>query len=111
MLCSTLYMNAFKDATAIRSIHKEADGSISAAEQKRAVEICNHALLGFERYMRTYANLLPDRGGEDTVMSIWFSPMRGLRELRSRWGGTPLDEPAQSSQPLDEPPLPIFYGQ
>ena len=111
VLCSTLYMNAFKDANAIRSIHKEADGSISAAEQKRAVEICNHALLGFERYMKTYANLLPDRGGEGTVMSIWFSPMRGLRELRSRWGGTPLDEPAQSSQPLDEPPLPIFYGQ
>ena len=104
-------MNAFKDATAIRSIHKEADGSISAAEQKRAVEICNHALLEFERYMRTYANLLPDRGGEDTVMSIGFSPMRGLPELRSKWGGTPLDEPAQSSQPLDEPPLPIFYGQ
>ena len=106
VLCSTLYMNAFKDATAIRSIHKEANGSISAAEQKRAVEICNHALLGFERYMKTYANLLPDRGGEGTVMSIWFSPMRGLRELRSRWGGTPLDKPAQSSQPLDEPPYP-----
>ena len=109
VLCSLLYMDAFREATAIRTIHKDADGQVPPEERQRAVEICNHALLGFERYMQTYARLLPDRGSEGTVMSIWFSPMRGLRILRSQWGGTPLDEPAHSDRPLDEPPLPIFY--
>ena len=109
VLCSSLYMDAFREATAIRTIHKDADGQVPPEERQRAVEICNHALLGFERYMQTYARLLPDRGSEGTVMSVWFSPMRGLRILRSQWGGTPLDEPAHSDRPLDEPPLPIFY--
>lgn len=108
-LCSVLYLNAFKDATALRTIVKAEDGTILESEKARAAEICNHALAGFERYMKTYALIMPDRGCEGTVMSVWAAPMQGLRVLRNTLGGIPLEEVSRSSKSLDAPPLPIFY--
>ena len=80
-------------------------------EQKRAAEICDRALAGFEGYMTGYARLMPDRGAEGTVMSVWFSPMQGLRALRSSLGGAAPNEPLKDDIPRDEPPLPIFEKQ
>lgn len=105
------YLKAFRIATELRTIQKNEDGSVSPEEQKRAVDICDRALAGFEGYMTSYARQMPDRGSEGTVMSVWFSPMQGLRALRSSLGGVDADEPLHGDVPRDEPPLPIFYEE
>lgn len=105
------YLQAFKTATELRTIRRNADGTVPEPEQKRAAEICDRALAGFEGYMTGYARLMPDRGAEGTVMSVWFSPMQGLRALRSSLGGAAPNEPLKDDIPRDEPPLPIFEKQ
>lgn len=108
LLTTVLYLDAFRTATELRTIHKNANGTVPAAEQRRAVEICDRALAGLENYIKTYARLMPDRGCEGTAMSVWFSPMQGLRILRSTLGGVPMDEAPHTDVPQDAPPLPIF---
>lgn len=108
-LCSVIYLKAFREATEIRTIVKDANGTVSDSEKKRAIEICNHALLIFDQYMEAHARLLPDRGSEGTLVSVWNAPIRGLKVLRSKLGGIPIEEMPHSDQPIDAPPLPIFY--
>ena len=109
LLATVLYLDAFRIATELRTIREDANGTISEAEQRRAVEICDRALAGFENYIKAYTGLMPDRGCEGTAMSVWFSPMQGLRILRSTLGGVPMDEASHNDIPQDAPPLPIFY--
>lgn len=111
ILCSVIYLDAFKTAADIRTIRKEEDGSVSETEQLRALEICNQALLLFDQYMETHAQMMPDRGCEGTLVSIWNAPIRGLKVYRSRLGGVDPDELPHSDTPVDAPPLPIFYNE
>lgn len=104
-LCSILYLQAFKEATAIRTIQSNP----SAEEMKKAAEICDYALALFNQYIDMYAQLLPDRGSEGTIVSVWNSPIYGLKLLREKLAGIPLDELPHSEKPIDAPPLPIFY--
>lgn len=110
VLCSVIYLDAFLEAGEIRTIRKEADGSVSAPEQLRAREICNRALLLFEQYMETHAQMMPDRGCEGILVSIWNAPIRGLKVYRSQLGGEDPGELPHSDTPVDAPPLPIFYN-
>ncbi|HBY53555.1 MAG TPA: hypothetical protein DEH15_14080 [Marinilabiliales bacterium] len=108
ILASVVYLNAFIEAAQIRTIIKDKSGNISPEEQKRAVDICNHALMTFEQFMGIYAQMMPDRGCEGTLVSVWNSPMMGLKVWRSKLGGVPLESAYSSEIPLDAPPLPIF---
>lgn len=110
VLCSVIYMDAFLEAAEIRTIRKEADGSVSESEKLRAQEICNRALLLFDQYMETHAQMMPDRGCEGTLVSIWNAPIRGLKVYRSQLGGVAPEELPHSDTPVDAPPLPIFYN-
>lgn len=111
VLCSVIYLDAFREATGIQTIQKEADGSISETEQLRAQEICNRALLLFEQYMKTHVRMMPDRGCEGTLVSIWNAPIRGLKVYRAQLGGIMPEELPHSNLPVDAPPLPIFYNE
>lgn len=109
ILCSVIYLDAFAEAVEIQTIRKEADGSISESERLRAQEICNRALLLFDQYMETHARMMPDRGCQGTLVSVWNAPIHGLKVYRSRLGGIALEELPHSDKPVDAPPLPIFY--
>lgn len=108
-LASVIYLKAFKEVGQLHSIKKGANGQYSEEDKQKAIEICNHALLSFDQFMETYAQQLPDRGSEGTLVSVWNAPIRGLKLMRSRMGGVPMDEYPHSSQPIDAPPLPIFF--
>ncbi len=109
VLCSVIYLKAFREAAEIRSIKAEGQKTLSAPDKEKAIEICNHALLVFNQYMETHARMLPDRGCEGTLVSVWNAPIKGLKVLRSNFGGVPVEEPPHSVKPVDAPPLPIFY--
>ena len=107
-LCSIIYINAFYEAAGTRTIKQDSAGNISDAEMKRAAEICNRALLIFDQYLETYAAVLPDRGSEGTLVSVWNGPIRGVKLLRHRLGGVPPEDTPPADIPIDAPPLPIF---
>lgn len=109
ILCSVIYLDAFAEAVDIQTIRKESDGSISESEKVRAQEICNRALLLFDQYMEIHAKMMPDRGCEGTLVSVWNAPIRGLKVYRAKLGGVALNELPHRDKPVDAPPLPIFY--
>lgn len=67
------------------------------------------ALLLFDQYMEVHAQMMPDRGCEGTLVSLWNAPVRGLKIYRSKLGGVAPEELPRSNKPVDAPPLPIFY--
>lgn len=109
ILCSVIYLDAFIEAVEIQNIRKEVDGTVSKPEQLRAQEICNRALLLFDQYMKIHAQMMPDRGCEGTLVSLWNAPIRGLKVYRAKLGGVALEELPHNDKSVDAPPLPIFY--
>ena len=51
---------------------------------------------------------MPDRGCEGTLINLWHGPVYGVKVLRARVAGIPLDVPAQQTTATDAPPLPIL---
>ncbi|MBC8616255.1 hypothetical protein H8788_00725 [Parabacteroides faecis] len=101
---TVIYLKAFKVATAIRTIDEQ---KMTAKDKQRVVDICNEALTVFEEYIDKYAELLPDRGSEGVIVSVWNSPMYGLKLIRQNLGGVPLEDSWHNENPVDSPPLPI----
>jgi hypothetical protein len=69
--------------------------------------VCDEALQEYERYMRIHARQMPDRGCEGTLINLWHGPVYGLKVLRQRMAGVPMDVPPQRGEGKDGPPLPI----
>jgi hypothetical protein len=53
--------------------------------------------------MALYAEAMPDRGCEGTLISVYHVPPAVLKRIRQDYAGIPSD------QPHDEPPSPIEY--
>ena len=106
---SISYLNAFRIAGRLRELG--VSGSDSAAYRRQVTSICDEALQEFERYMRIHAGMLPDRGCEGTLINLWHGPVYGLKVLRQRLAGVPMDMPPQRGEDKDGPPLPIVTGR
>ena len=105
---SVSYLSAFRIATGIQLIPKNGAGGYDEAESKKAAEICNNALLEYERYITLHTRMMPDRGCEGTLINLWHGPMYGVRVLRERIGKIPMDTPVKAEKSTDAPPLPIL---
>lgn len=58
--------------------------------------------------MAWHAEMMPDRGCEGTLISIYHSPVKGLKILRERNGGAKMEEKFSLDSPVDAPHLPIL---
>ena len=105
VLCSVLYLDAFREAVNIQGVIGK---NQTAESQAKVKQICDKALLIFDQYMAKHAEMLEDRGCEGTLVSVWNSPIRGLKIYRAQFGGVPMDVPS-SLDAVDAPPLPIVY--
>lgn len=105
VLCSVLYLDAFREAVNIQGVIGK---NQTAESQAKGKQICDKALLIFDQYMAKHAEMLEDRGCEGTLVSVWNSPIRGLKIYRAQFGGVPMDVPS-SLDAVDAPPLPIVY--
>lgn len=108
-ISSTVYLEAFRHASALEPFTRSTHGSLSEQDRAAAASLCNRSLRLFDRYMELYASLMPDRGSLGTVVSVWFAPVHGLKVLRNRLTGIPLERQAPVAESADEPPLPILY--
>ena len=107
VLCSVLYLDAFHEAVNIQQAVKK-DNCSSEESKAYVCNVCDKALLIFDQYMAKHAEMLPDRGCEGTLVSVWNAPVRGLKIYREKLGGVPFDGPS-SLDAVDAPPLPIVY--
>jgi hypothetical protein len=110
-VCSIFYLDAFEEMTSLREIKKDKQGKISEKDKEKFKVITNKALRIFDEYMYVHAKMMPDRGCKGTLVNIWNAPIRGLKEQRADFCGIPMDELPANSEPIDAPPLPIFYEE
>jgi hypothetical protein len=103
---SILYLTAFRSACRIQTLKKNADGTYSDTERQKAILMFNEAFTAFEAYMAMHVRKMPDRGCEGTLINLWHGPIYGLRLLRERIAGVPMDTPLMQGA-FDGPPLPI----
>jgi hypothetical protein len=99
-------LQAFELGTGIQQIKKDSVGFYSIQEKEKVVSIFNTALLKYDQYMEVHAKMMPDRGTEGTLISLWHGSVYGLMVLRKhrrcRYGCTCKEKST------DAPPLPIL---
>lgn len=61
-----------------------------------------------DQYMKIFAKMMPDRGCEGTLVSVWNAPINGLKKYMKQVLGGEVDMQV-GSDAIDAPPLPIFY--
>ncbi|TWF45726.1 hypothetical protein FHW36_1011657 [Chitinophaga polysaccharea] len=72
--------------------------------------VCNDVLNLFNECMKVYAEMMPDRGCEGTLINMYLSPVRAVKISRQKKTGVPLDEPLKPASHYDAPAPPIFNG-
>jgi hypothetical protein len=110
------YLQAIDSTTALQPLCAgKTPDQLTPDEQAQVRAICDEALKGMADYMETLAQNLPDRGGEGTLISFYYTPPAVLARIRAQYGGdmTPvfgfnhrygLDDEAGTH---DAPPSPI----
>jgi hypothetical protein len=53
--------------------------------------------------------LMPDRGCEGTLINFWHAPIYGLKVIRYKYAGIPIDADPVIENRKDAPPLPIYF--
>ena len=108
VLCSKLYLDCIHDGLALKQIPHKKNNPVPPAYKKKASEICEKCIAGYERMLRILAQQMPDRGCLGIIVSIWNGPVWGMMTQNHKLTGAPLDAPASSEVSLDAPPLPTF---
>lgn len=101
---SALYLEALRTGAGIRRFDSR---KMDEKQRRECAEICNKALEQFDIFLEKYAALLPDRGSEGTLVSVWNAPVYGLKRVRQQLTGIPMGETWHNDRPADAPPLPI----
>lgn len=96
-----IYLEAFKKANELK--HKN-------ITNEKYNEVSNDVLSIFDECMKTYAEMMPDRGCEGTLINLYLCPVRAIKISRQNKTGIPLDEPLKPSSHFDAPAPPIFQG-
>ena len=72
-------------------------------------EICNEVLSMFDVCLKTYSEMMPDRGCEGTLLDIYHCPIRAVKISRQAKTGISIDEPTgKSNIHYDAPGSPTF---
>ncbi|UKJ07949.1 hypothetical protein [Solitalea lacus] len=70
--------------------------------------ICNDVLNMFNECMKVYAEMMPDRGCEGTLINLYLAPVKAIKVSRQKKTGVPLDEPLIPTLHFDAPAAPIY---
>jgi hypothetical protein len=73
-------------------------------------EICGEVLSIYDECMKVYAEMMPDRGCEGTLINMYLSPIRAVKISQQQKTGIPFDEPMKNNFHYDAPAAPIFKG-
>ena len=108
LLTSHLYLSAFEVACGVQELPKDNGNAYPKTSKEQAGILLDRSLRLYDRYMEAHGRSMPDRGCEGTLINLWHGPVYGVKVLRERIAGIPMDVPAQQSTATDAPPLPIL---
>ena len=94
-----IYLQAFRKANELQA---------HGITNEKYNEVSNDVLSMFNECMKVYAEMMPDRGCEGTLINLYLSPVRAIKISRQKTTGLPMDEPVISSSHFDAPAPPIF---
>jgi hypothetical protein len=96
---SEIYLDAFYTASEMRLVPK--------GDQAEAERIYHQAISKYEEYISEYSLMMPDRGCEGTIVSVWNAPVRGLKSYFFDLCGVRPEDLPEDGASVDAPPLPI----
>lgn len=73
-------------------------------------EVSDEVLSIYNACLKVYAEMMPDRGCEGTLINMYLSPIRAVKISRLKNAGIPLNEPIAASKHFDAPAAPIYKG-
>lgn len=95
-----IYLQAFIEANELKK---------PGISNKQYNAVCDDVLNLFDACMKVYAQMMPDRGCEGTLINLYLCPVRAIKVSRQKKTGVPLDEPLKKpSSHFDAPAPPIF---
>ncbi len=104
---TVLYLRGMLKGTELQALNGHQKPQELTPEQRlRTVAICNEGLAFFEDYIRKFAEQMPDRGCEGTLVSLWHVPVYHLMRIRAEYGGVQTEggRPVYISESVDAPP-------
>ncbi len=104
---TVVYFMAFKKGTEIQNYDSE---KLTPADRKAIAAICNKSILQFEQCMQIHSTMMPDRGSEGTLVSLYNTPIAVLKRIRNEYGDIPYDKEPVADKTIDAPPAPIKFN-
>lgn len=92
-VCSQLHLEAVLEVKAIVPLLIDEAGEpvpadlVGEADQAKVLEACRRATYYSNKYMQTYAEILPDRGSEGALIIYNYCLPELIRKLRKEYGG------------------------
>jgi hypothetical protein len=105
---SLAYNEAFDWACRVQELKKDDKGFYPEVEKVKAANFFTNSLNAYYRYMDIHSKIMPDRGTEGTLINLWHGPIYGLKVLRERITGIPVNQPFSPEKQGEGPPLPIL---
>jgi len=104
-----IFMRGLEIGTRIQAIiESRRPEDLTVAERAEVCGLCDEVLAVFEEFIRKFAEQMPDRGCEGTLISFWHVSIYCLRVIRKNYGGEAVGDdlkPPTSSAGDAPPPL------
>ena len=79
-----VYLSAFEKGVEIQQFVEK---DLTPAQRLKIASILNSTIEGFEHYIKLYADEMPDRGCEGTIISAWYVRIDALKKIRQNLCG------------------------
>jgi len=104
---SIIYMKAMQKGAELQPLFLEKNPSeFTKSDRDTIVELCNQALALLDQCVNVFAEAMPDRGCQGTLISYYYTPRAYLFELREKFGLIPRSGIIPKDTKIDEPPSP-----
>ena len=104
---SIVYMKAMQKGAELQPLFLEKDPSkFTKTDRDTVVTLCNEALALVDQCVNVFAEAMPDRGCQGTLISYYYTPRAYLLELREKFGLIPRNSIIPKDTKIDEPPSP-----
>ncbi len=104
---SIIYMKAMQKGAELQPLFLAKDPSQFTQEDRdTVVHRCNEALALLDQCVNVFAEAMPDRGCQGTLISYYYTPRAYLFELREKFGLIPRNGIIPKDTKIDEPPSP-----
>jgi hypothetical protein len=104
---SIIYMKAMQKGAELQPLFLKKDTSeFTQADRDTVIKLCNEALGLLDKCIDVFAQVMPDRGCQGTLISYYYTPRAYLLQLREKFGHIPRSGIIPKDTEIDEPPSP-----